>query len=500
MEQHLTCLTSGDEMLINELFEKGASYRCVLAQLYSDKSMVKEGEAQGYRAMLVIEGANLATAVKGDCKACNNIAIRHLIVDGNRPALLRVKKGTALIELGNAENQIVQGCRLYDTRSWSTLHLREGDRMQCSGALIENNDIGPCGEEWDESYDGPSYGKPRWGQPWADGISLACKNSIVIHDATDGAIVIFGSSGSRVHNNTIYSRTLRVTGGINLVDHPPWEGDYTGVVVEDNVIEAIGAFVSVGIAIGPATWTSDIDSIIYGAIVRNNILRGTNFGYGIVVSSVTNFTVTGNIIDMATSKFSGRHGARCPEIPLNALPMPFLIHRGSSRGAFQEEFEHGEVLYIVCIEPQFLYNSGSPLPRRLRDGLDYLAFRASEDDRLMRVMRQLDELTAKVERDLLDEEGRLITKHRNEGLLLRLDDLEHRQKQIIERLGGVNTILDGIASKPPLPLSQVVETRLFSPGELILWILAALLGILLVTGWSSRWKGRSGAKLGRAPQ
>ncbi|KAG8872141.1 hypothetical protein FRB97_007999, partial [Tulasnella sp. 331] len=336
MEQHLTCLTSGDEMLINELFEKGASYRCVLAQLYSDKSMVKEGEAQGsacakaqelytegypdgrYRAMLVIEGANLATAVKGDCKACNNIAIRHLIVDGNRPALLRVKKGTALIELGNAENQIVQGCRLYDTRSWSTLHLREGDRMQCSGALIENNDIGPCGEEWDESYDGPSYGKPRWGQPWADGISLACKNSIVIHDATDGAIVIFGSSGSRVQNNTIYSRTLRVTGGINLVDHPPWEGDYTGVVVEDNVIEAIGAFVSV-----------------------------------------------------------------------------------------------------------FLYNSGSPLPRRLRDGLDYLAFRASEDDRLlvrlekrisnslmlsqMRVMRQLDELTAQVERDLLDEEGRLIT-------------------------------------------------------------------------------------------
>lgn len=62
--------------------------------------------------------------------------------------------GTALIELGNAGNQVVQGCRLYDTRSWSTLHLREGDRLQCSGALVEDNDIGPCGEEWDESYDG----------------------------------------------------------------------------------------------------------------------------------------------------------------------------------------------------------------------------------------------------------------------------------------------------------------------------------------------------------
>ncbi|KAG8875167.1 hypothetical protein FRB98_008055, partial [Tulasnella sp. 332] len=193
MEQHLTCLTSGDEMLINELFEKGGrGTRVSLCQgsifRLQHSSIVFTAEAQElytegypdgrYRAMLVIEGANLATAVKGDCKACNNIAIRHLIVDGNRPALLRVKKGTALIELGNAENQIVQGCRLYDTRSWSTLHLREGDRMQCSGALIENNDIGPCGEEWDESYDGPSYGKPRWGQPWADGISLACKNSI----------------------------------------------------------------------------------------------------------------------------------------------------------------------------------------------------------------------------------------------------------------------------------------------------------------------------------
>lgn len=41
----------------------------------------------------------------------------------------------------------------------------------------------------------------------ADGISLACLNSVVsnniITDATDGAIVIFSSEGNQVVNNTI---------------------------------------------------------------------------------------------------------------------------------------------------------------------------------------------------------------------------------------------------------------------------------------------------------
>lgn len=38
---------------------------------------------------------------------------------------------------------------------------------------------GPCGEEWDDEYDGMDEIRPPWGNPRADGISLACKDSIV---------------------------------------------------------------------------------------------------------------------------------------------------------------------------------------------------------------------------------------------------------------------------------------------------------------------------------
>jgi len=80
----------------------------------------------------------------------------------------------------------------YDPRSWSCLHIAEGP-FTCTGVIIQNNDIGPCGSDVF--------------QEWADGISLSCANSIIrnniISDPTDGGIVIFGSPGSLIQNNTI---------------------------------------------------------------------------------------------------------------------------------------------------------------------------------------------------------------------------------------------------------------------------------------------------------
>lgn len=39
-----------------------------------------------------------------------------LIIDGNRPLLLRVPKGEALVAMGNADDQTVEDCRLYEPR------------------------------------------------------------------------------------------------------------------------------------------------------------------------------------------------------------------------------------------------------------------------------------------------------------------------------------------------------------------------------------------------
>jgi hypothetical protein len=38
---------------------------------------------------------------------------------------------------------------------------------------------GPCGEEWDDDYDGDMTSKPLWGFPNADGISVACADTII---------------------------------------------------------------------------------------------------------------------------------------------------------------------------------------------------------------------------------------------------------------------------------------------------------------------------------
>jgi len=78
-------------------------------------------------------------------------------------------------------------------RDWSCMHIAEGS-LTCRNVTVQNNDIGPCGRD--------NF------QEWADGISLACRDSIVrnnmIQDATDGGVVIFGSPGSHIHNNMIW--------------------------------------------------------------------------------------------------------------------------------------------------------------------------------------------------------------------------------------------------------------------------------------------------------
>lgn len=51
---------------------------------------------------------------------------------------------------------------------------------------------------------------------WSDGISLSCADSLVennhITDATDAGIVVFGSPGSTIRNNTIQATDVSVQG------------------------------------------------------------------------------------------------------------------------------------------------------------------------------------------------------------------------------------------------------------------------------------------------
>jgi parallel beta-helix repeat protein len=94
---------------------------------------------------------------------------------------------------GPNSNQLIEYVRSYDPRSWSCLHIAEGD-LRCNNVTVQNNDIGPCGSDaWME---------------WADGISVSCRSTIVrnnmINSPTDGGIVLFGAPDSIVENNTIW--------------------------------------------------------------------------------------------------------------------------------------------------------------------------------------------------------------------------------------------------------------------------------------------------------
>ncbi|KIO32785.1 hypothetical protein M407DRAFT_18249 [Tulasnella calospora MUT 4182] len=151
-----------------------------------------------HRATITVNGpinaneTGHSTAVDGTCDNCTSVALRYVQIQGNRAAGSGPIVGGANLEFGgNNQNQVIEWVHSEKPRSWSCLHVAEGP-FTCANALIQNNDIGPCGSD-------------VFGQ-WADGISLSCKGSTVFNNtiigATDGGIVIFGSPGSWVHGNT----------------------------------------------------------------------------------------------------------------------------------------------------------------------------------------------------------------------------------------------------------------------------------------------------------
>jgi len=223
------------------------------------------------------------------------------------------------------------------------MHIAEGSITDgvpgCQGATIKSNQIGPSGMP-----DGQ----------WADGISLACGGSVVsnntITDATDGAIVIFGAPGSQVTNNRITANTRVLLGGINLVDYMPTGGNFSGVVVKDNTIDAAGAMIKVGIAMGPAVWGCDA-RIVTGATVANNTLSGAHMGYGYPVNGVGTWKVKGNVDN---ARHVGLPNAGCGGPP--SAPAGFQVQAGgNSQATLQPQYVDAAVHYVLAVaEPAAL--------------------------------------------------------------------------------------------------------------------------------------------------
>lgn len=330
----------------------------------------QEISTQGYptgndRATLVVNGPvsngqGHTNAVDGTCTNCSGVKLRNIQINGTR-AGASPTQGGANIEMGGGNSgQLIEYVHSYDPRSWSCLHIAEGP-LTCSGVVIQNNDIGPCGSDVF--------------QEWADGISLSCSNSIVrnntISDATDGGIVLFGSPGSLVQNNTIMVQNSTCLGGINMVDYEPWLGNYTNTVVRDNFIyggfatdtqdastESKGtnkedAIIKIGIAIGPRTWFGDryLKNVSFSGTVLSNHLSGA-FGYAIAITSARNFTIQNNVLFGNTS-FIGSRGPNCTNYDTTPTPQPFVVdYNNTDSLTIQSDFDKiSDGDSLTCILP-----------------------------------------------------------------------------------------------------------------------------------------------------
>jgi len=216
--------------------------------------------------------ARAQIAVVSSCATCRSVpffsppqALILAQINGTRSGAPPLNGG-ANIEMGGPNSdQLIEYVHSFDPRSWSCLHVAEGS-LNCNNATVQNNDIGPAGSDLF--------------QQWADGISVACANSLIrnnmINNPTDGGIVLFGAPGTRVENNTIWVETVSpkmfipfwlpdpeiqntLLGGINMVDVAPWNGDYKGVVVTNNSIA--GGFASQA-AQGSATLGTNNDDVV----------------------------------------------------------------------------------------------------------------------------------------------------------------------------------------------------------------------------------------------
>jgi hypothetical protein len=328
------CLNSGDETAINAALagQSGTAVLCpgAVFDLHSSIVFTRNGQqlytetlpTGSARATLRIVSPSLATALVLTDRS--GVLVSNVIVDGNRTALGWLPDGDALIAAGgDASGQQVEYVSAFEPRGWTCIHVWEGAGKSCAGVSIAHNDFGPAGQ-------------PN-GQ-WADGLSLACRGSMVfdntITDATDAGIAVFGAPGSVVSDNTIRALTRPLLGGITMVDYGPFGGDYTGTVIDSNLIDASGQTIRIGLAMGTQTWTCQPGAPqLSGASVWNNRLQG-EMGYGYAVDGVRNWTVVDNV---SAAHHTGTPSVECAG-RLPSAPGPFQIARDHSSGTFQSSF------------------------------------------------------------------------------------------------------------------------------------------------------------------
>ncbi|QRW00354.1 right-handed beta helix region protein [Ceratobasidium sp. AG-Ba] len=279
----------------------------------------------------------------------SGVRLRNLLFEGGREKYGHNPDGRCMIIIGASDtcNQVVDRCIIRNPRHWSCLQAFEGS----TNIRITNNFIGPAGQGADV-VDGK----------WADGISFSASDGLVagnqIVDATDGAIVIFGAPGSLITSNTVINRHRLCLGGLNMVDYNPHKGNYNFTRVINNTVRTEGAYIKVGVGMGPSILgKSDPEFVETGAVVLRNLVESKDVGYGkggygygyAIGSDTANWTCLENVSAPGV-EYSGDISASLPE--LIAPPMAFVREGpAEARGNIQKEFVRGHIECLFRIKP-----------------------------------------------------------------------------------------------------------------------------------------------------
>src|SRR2546426_117937 len=212
----------------------------------------------------------------------SNVMLRNVIVDGNQPNLGSAQGQALILAGGSGSGEVISEIQAVESRTWATIQLfqsLDGGGSPCTNQLVENSEIRSA---------------------FGSGIALACTNSVVrnntITDIGAVGIIIFGAPGSLVEGNILRAETRGMFSGINMVDPIVYNGNYTGVQVHANVIDAAGGTIHVAVAMGYRIWfcvdpNDPTDYTFFGATVTDNVLRGAYMQYGLAVDGVRDWTV-----------------------------------------------------------------------------------------------------------------------------------------------------------------------------------------------------------------
>jgi hypothetical protein len=343
-------LDAGDDLLL----QPGATYEIEAPLRYirtGQRIATHEPESLADYARLRLSNRAVGQLINGN--RLDEIVLEQVILDGNRYRLssLPIVFGKPpLVFFGGhgAEGQVVRRCVFMHPRTWSTLKVHEGG----SGILVENNIFLGAGHDvrgnGREAMENPHLEEGGFWYNWGDGISCAARETTVrnnlILDPTDVGIVFFGAPGSVAEENVIATISRESLGGINLVDpldyyafeDDPKKIDYRGTVVNNNWLDARGGRIHMAIPVGATPWVPTKDGFTFvGGSVTDNLISGGAAAYGILLSGVEDFTVTGNRTEATYSGIAeGLH--RDPPDD----PGPFLYEPGRvTNSIIQSEFK-----------------------------------------------------------------------------------------------------------------------------------------------------------------